>query len=255
MKAPIKKIRLLMDSPRTGSLNMAVDEILGREVVGKGREMIVRFYGWEPSTLSIGYNQSHHDLDLAALEADSLGWVRRMTGGGGVLHWNEITYSFAIPYDRESKPSRNDLFSFCADLLAGCYGSLGIRTRAKNPGRYSPTADCFAAPGAYELVEESTGKKIAGSASTIKRGYFLQHGSLPLDDTHRRIGKYLTVASSSDSSFEGSVSIGEFVSLGRVEILERFRKYLEEVFEVTTFEASEEMLAEALNLAAERYAN
>jgi len=233
---------------------MAIDELLGESVIGKEGEIVLRFYGWKPPTLSIGYNQPVSDLDLAALQQDGLGWVRRMTGGGGVLHWNEVTYCIAIPYELKMGFSRQDLFTLCAEILSGCYRSLGIATAPKTPGGYTPIADCFAAPGAFELVDITTGKKIAGSASAIKRGYFLQHGSLPIDDTHRRIGKYLTVDSPVEADFSGSVSIDRFVSLSREDILNRFRGYLEEEFEVVPMELSEEMLAEARRFTEERYA-
>ncbi len=248
------KINLLMDKTHPGAKNMAIDEVLGESVIGKAGEIVLRFYGWEPPTLSIGYNQPVSDLDLDLLQQDGLGWVRRMTGGGGVLHWNEVTYCIAIPYDLKSGLSRQDLFTRCAGLLSGCYRSLGIDTVPKTPGGYTPIADCFAAPGAFELVEKTTGKKIAGSASTIKRGYFLQHGSLPLDDTHRRIGKYLTVASPPGSDFEGSVSIDHFISSSRDEILSRFCGYLGEAFKVSKIELSKEMQSKTRQLSEERYA-
>ncbi len=242
-----------MDAARSGALNMAIDEVLGESVIGREGEIVIRFYGWEPPTLSIGYGQAAADLDLAALSGDGLGWVRRMTGGGGVLHWNEITYSIAIPYDRKSAFSREDLFSFCADLLSGCYRSLGIETVSKAPGAYTPMADCFSAPGAFELVETATGKKIAGSASTIKRGYFLQHGSLPLDGTHRRINSYLKAVSLPPAPSSGSVAIGDFVDLSRDRVLKRFRDHLAENFEVVPFLLPGEMMSSARRLSAEKY--
>lgn len=242
-----------MDKTHSGAGNMAIDQVLGESVIGKKGEIVIRFYGWEPPTLSIGYNQPVSDLDLEALKRDGLGWVRRMTGGGGVLHWKEITYSIAIPYDRKIGFSRQDLFTFCAGILSGCYRSLGIETTPKTPGAYSPIADCFAAPGAFELVETTTGKKIAGSASAIKRGYFLQHGSLPIDATHRRIGEYLTVDNPLEADFEGSVSIDQLVSYRSEEILSRFFGYLRDAFEVSPFEWSGEMRLEARQLAKDRY--
>jgi lipoyl(octanoyl) transferase len=248
------KVNLLMDTAHPGAENMAIDQALGESVIGSEGEIVIRFYGWEPPTISIGYNQPVSDLNLEALKRDGLGWVRRMTGGGGVLHWNEITYNIAIPYDRKGGFSRQNLFTFCAGILSGCYRSLGIETTPKTPGTYTPLADCFAAPGAFELVESTTEKKIAGSASAIKRGYFLQHGSLPIDDTHRRIGKYLTVDSPPGADFEGSVSIDQLVSLSREEVLNLFSGYLKDVFEVSSFEVSGEILSKTRQLAEERYA-
>lgn len=246
------KIRILIDVAAPGDLNMAIDEVLGESATGKDGECLIRFYGWEPPTVTIGYHQPLSDLDLAALERDGIGWVRRLTGGGGVLHWNEITYCFALPYTPSGAISRNELFTFCSDLLSLLYRSLGIETAARTPGPYTPFADCFAAPGAYELVEVTTGKKIAGSASTLKRGYFLQHGSLPLDDTRRRIDRYLTV---SVPETRGSVAIGDFVTLTRDEVLQRFLSCLGKNFPVSPFRLSPELTRSARRLAEAKYAS
>ncbi|MEW9033556.1 MAG: octanoyltransferase, partial [Planifilum fimeticola] len=60
---------------------MAIDEailIAGGE--GKAPPTI-RFYGWEPPTLSIGYFQrAAREVDLERLKRRGLGFVRRPTG-------------------------------------------------------------------------------------------------------------------------------------------------------------------------------
>ena len=249
----MEKLNLILDRDYPGAMNMAIDQVLGETAAGRCGEVFLRFYGWEPPTLTIGYHQPLADLNLEALARDGIGWVRRMTGGGGVLHWNEITYAVAAPFSPAGGPSRGDLFRFCADLLSLLYRSLGIETAARAPGPYTPFADCFAAPGAYELVEVTTGKKIAGSASALRRGYFLQHGSLPLDGTRLRIAGYLAPAPSPPVPAEGSVAIGGFVTLSREEVLDRFQAVLEENYPVSRFDLSLEMLRSARRLAEEVY--
>ncbi|MDP8236839.1 MAG: biotin/lipoate A/B protein ligase family protein [Candidatus Erginobacter occultus] len=248
------KLNLLLDRDHPGAMNMAIDQVLGEAAAARPGEIFLRFYGWEPPTVTLGYNQPLADLNLEALDRDGIGWVRRMTGGGGVLHWNEITYAIAAPFSPAGGTSRGDLFRFCADLLSLLYRSLGIETAARAPGPYTPFADCFAAPGAYELVEVTTGKKIAGSASALKRGYFLQHGSLPLDDTRLRIDRYLAVSSPAPQP-GGSIAIGDFVTLGREEVLERFRAGLEDNFPVVPFRLSGEIFGAASRLAEEKYSS
>lgn len=247
------KAKLILDSSRSGPLNMALDEILGRNIVGREDEFFVRFYSWKPPTLTIGYNQPISDIDTVALERDGLAWVRRMTGGGGVLHWNEVTYSIAIPYRPMGPLSREEIFRFCSRILSGFYRSLGIETEARAPGYTAPIADCFAVPGAYEMVEKSTGKKIAGSASTIKKGYFLQHGSIPIDDSHRRIAEYLTVTEPAVMSFEGSTYVGEFVEITAATARDTFRDYLASRFDLEIFIPPPSFLREAESLAEAKY--
>ena len=79
------------------SYNMALDEAL-LEWHSKGEiGPVLRFYEWEPATLSIGYFQSvEKEIDLEQLRNTDLGFVRRPTGGRGVLHEHELTYSVIV---------------------------------------------------------------------------------------------------------------------------------------------------------------
>lgn len=233
---------------------MALDEVLARRIAGEGGEMILRFYSWVSPTVSIGYSQSARELDPEALQRDSISFVRRMTGGGAVLHWGEITYFMALPFSVRDKSPRGEVFSFFASLLSGCFASLGIETEALQPRKSFLLADCFASPGSYELVEKTTGRKIAGSASTIKKGFFFQHGSLPLDHTHQRLKTYLKEEDTSPG-FTGSAAIGDFVSFSREEILKRFLNYLRNRFDARNLSLSPEILQEAEELVRARYGN
>ncbi len=247
-------MQLFLDQSRSGEINMALDEVLARRIAGEGGEMILRFYSWASPTVSIGYSQSVEGLDQEALRRDSLPFVRRMTGGGAVLHWGEITYFMALPFSVREKIPREEVFTFFAAILSGCFSSLGIETAALQPRKSFLLADCFASPGSYELVEKTTGRKIAGSASTIRRGFFLQHGSLPLDHSHRRLKAYLKEKNFSPD-ITGSAAIGDFVPFSREEILNRFLKYLRSSFQARFFSLSPEILQEAEKLARARYGN
>ena len=67
------------------SFNMALDEAL-LDWQSKGEiPPVIRFYGWDPATLSIGYFQkAEKEIDLEAVKNLGLGFVRRPTGGRGV---------------------------------------------------------------------------------------------------------------------------------------------------------------------------
>jgi lipoate-protein ligase A len=96
-------------------------------------------------------------------------------------------------------------------VLADGLQRLGIRAgfalqrsgSARNP-------DCFATTGEYELATMD-GRKIIGSAQATTRRACLQHGSIPLDGSFRRIDAYLTPTGS--GSGRAPTSIGEV--LGR----------------------------------------
>src|SRR4051812_49790187 len=73
---------------------MAADEAM-LEAAAAGAASL-RFYAWEPATLSLGYFQPeavrHTDARLAALP-----FVRRPSGGATLVHDHELTYALALP--------------------------------------------------------------------------------------------------------------------------------------------------------------
>jgi lipoate-protein ligase A len=191
--------RLLNTGFRDGAWNMAVDEVLWRGVQEGKSPPTLRFYAWEPATLSLGYAQPvERDIDLGALERLGIPMVRRATGGRAVLHDKELTYSVVFPDDlreRESAEARagdpsNDHstqpilrdYAFVSQGLVLGLRNLGVRAELA-PAVYRPdpkdrSGACFSSASAYEVMVN--GKKIVGSAQRRGGGAVLQHGSVPL---------------------------------------------------------------------------
>jgi lipoate-protein ligase A len=158
--------RLLQTGFSTAFSNMAIDRaILVANSQGKVPPT-VRFYGWNPPAISIGYFQSvAEEIDVKACKKLGVDYVRRITGGGAVFHDKEVTYSIVIPEAHPAIP-KNILKSYgriCNALLHGLK-QLGIQ------GTYAPINDI--------LVD---GKKISGNAQTRKVNTVLQHGTILLD--------------------------------------------------------------------------
>jgi lipoyltransferase/lipoate-protein ligase len=158
--------RLLQTGFDTAFSNMAIDRaILVANSKGKVPPT-VRFYGWIPPAISLGYFQSvAEEIDVNACKKLGVDYVRRITGGGAVFHDKELTYSIVIPEAHPAIP-KNILQSYgriCNALLKGLQ-QLGIQ------GTYAPINDI--------LVDE---KKISGSAQTRKANTVLQHGTILLD--------------------------------------------------------------------------
>src|SRR5215468_7800708 len=76
--------------PHSAAMNMAIDEALVEAAVVP----TIRFYRWRSPALSFGYFGKFSDLAIYAAERDL---VRRWTGGGIVLHGDDLTYSIVIP--------------------------------------------------------------------------------------------------------------------------------------------------------------
>jgi len=158
--------RLLQTGHLSAAENMAIDRaILVAHSKGKVPPT-VRFYGWNPAAISIGYfQQLTEEVDLTACEKEHVEYVRRITGGGAVFHEDEVTYSFVI---KENHPhiSKNILESYktiCQAIMNGL-DRFGVKTA------YAPINDI--------LVNN---KKISGNAQTRKQKTVLQHGTILTD--------------------------------------------------------------------------
>ncbi|MBU9712225.1 lipoate--protein ligase family protein [Evansella tamaricis] len=178
-----------LDSGLKGpAYNMALDEKLMDWHREKKIPPVVRFYGWDPATLSVGYFQKvEKEIDLSAVEKHGLGFVRRPTGGRGVLHDDELTYSVIVEEGHPKMPGTvTEAYRVISEGLLEGFRLLGLqaefsipRTEEEKDRLKRPrSAVCFDAPSWYELVVE--GRKIAGSAQTRQKGIILQHGSIIL---------------------------------------------------------------------------
>jgi lipoate-protein ligase A len=99
MNFKFSKIRVLETGYNPGAWNMALDEVLllkcNSSITANYDIPILRLYGWQPPAVSIGYFQSmDEEVNLEKCKQMGIDVVRRMTGGGAVLHESELTYSF-----------------------------------------------------------------------------------------------------------------------------------------------------------------
>lgn len=142
-------------------LNMAMDEAVS-ESVGSGESLpTIRFWGWVPRAVSIGYFQSlEKEIDVAKCKEFGVDVVRRRTGGGAVFHDSEITYSIIGKLDLFPKDIISSYKEICGCVVDGL-GYLGI------DAEFKPINDIIV-----------KGKKISGNAQTRRSGVLLQHGTL-----------------------------------------------------------------------------
>ena len=169
--------------------NMAMDEALLNFVQRGEIDPVIRFYTWNPATLSIGYFQRlQKEIDIDKVKEKGYGLVRRQTGGRGVLHDKELTYSVIVPESHPNMPSTvTEAYKIISQGLLEGFKNLGFETyfaipRSKEERdklKQPRSSVCFDAPSWYELVVE--GRKIAGSAQTRQKGVILQHGSILQD--------------------------------------------------------------------------
>jgi len=208
--------RLLLSGPASGALNMALDEAILRAVAAGQAPPTLRFYAWDPPCLSLGRGQPQSDVDAEALHRAGYGLVRRPTGGRGILHIDELTYSVIAP---ESEPRVADgIIESYRRLSAGLTRGLEILgihdivadQRVENRNTHGPV--CFEVPADYEIT--AGGRKLVGSAQMRSQGVVLQHGALPLCGDISRICLYLASHPDRDRVRRRATTLAEV--LGRV---------------------------------------
>ena len=144
-------------------MNMAIDEAIMEAVRNEDSAPTIRFYGWEPSAVSIGYFQGiRNEVNLESTKNAGVDVVRRMTGGGAVYHdyFGEVTYSIIGKVETFPVNIINSYNIICADIVYAL-DLLGIKAN------FAPVNDI--------LVNE---QKISGNAQTRRNGFLLQHGTI-----------------------------------------------------------------------------
>jgi lipoate-protein ligase A len=171
--------RLLPWEVASGAANLAADDVLVRSAAESGIASL-RFYGWSPATLSLGYFQPaavrFADARLAALP-----FVRRPSGGATLVHHHEVTYALALPPDAEWH-ARGPWMPRMHHIIAQALGDLGLVGRvepvtAEGQARHGDVL-CFQQFTPGDLL--SAGRKVIGSAQRKYRRALMQHGSILL---------------------------------------------------------------------------
>lgn len=185
----IEEGRLIIDSPADGSWNMAVDQAL-LETADTTGLVTLRFYQWSQPTLSLGYFQSHRDRSLHPESLDCQ-MVRRKTGGGAILHDNELTYSLCVPSANRWSQKNSDLYEMVHEEIIAILDQDQIvanlyRDQHKHEGSLgktipAPVVDqksfmCFERRSGGDICLQ--GFKIVGSAQRRLKNSLLQHGSI-----------------------------------------------------------------------------
>lgn len=188
--------RVIFDEPGSGSWNMAVDEAI---LDGLSRQpassptAVLRFYQWEPATLSLGYFQ-HAAERKGHAASQACPMVRRPSGGGAILHDRELTYSLTVSAGFPGSRPSTLLYRAVHRSLIRTLGDLGIAARLWTPPagqeRSSPKKSqaelaepflCFLRRTEGDVVVGDW--KIAGSAQRRRLGAVLQHGSVLLEQS------------------------------------------------------------------------
>jgi len=176
------------DMPQSAAMNMAIDEAL----LEMANIPSIRFYRWHSPSLSFGYFGRFADVVDYAAQRDL---VRRWTGGGIVLHGDDLTYSVIIP-------ARDSFFAHSSmSIYAGVHSAIrnalvASGERAEMAPNESPrvSESCFASPVRADVLVN--GRKVAGAAQRRTRAGLLHQGSIQqvdlVEDFARHFAKELS---------------------------------------------------------------
>lgn len=193
--------RLLMTGHRSGAENMRIDEVLALDLARGVGQPTIRFYGWQPWAISLGWHQPETDVLSDEAGRDGIDVVRRPTGGRAVFHARELTYSVVMPASGRSVREVHEEISRA--LLAGLRNAgIEAELEAATPDRSAlyreeASVTCFVSSSRSEIKVGS--RKLVGSAQRRYAGpngteVILQHGSVLLRDDHTGIVKYLRLS-------------------------------------------------------------
>lgn len=168
---------------------MAADEALARAAEQSGR-VLVRVYGWEPNTVSLGGFQPFAKTERLP---ELAGWpiVRRPSGGGAIVHGTDLTYCLALPAMHAWGKRPEDLYAAVHTALVEELGQRGVAASLVDAEFAATVPDdeffCFNRRAFGDVVIPAAvagavagGCKVLGSAQRRLAGVVLQHGSLLL---------------------------------------------------------------------------
>ena len=171
------RCRLIIDTlPYSGAWNMAVDEALLESAVQRD-DCTVRVYRWNTATVSLGYFQPAAQMALYPQLAD-LPAVRRLSGGGAIVHHHEITYSCLVPAMHPLAADPTALYGRVHESIIAILAGHGITAVLRGDEANGPEEPllCFGRGDRHDIMVD--GHKVVGSAQRRRRGAILQHGSL-----------------------------------------------------------------------------
>ena len=170
-------LRVIVESePHSGQWNMAVDETL-LETAISNEIATLRLYQWDMPTVSLGYFQKFAELEIDPV-LSKLPVVRRLSGGGAILHDDELTYCVTMPATQKLFYQPQELYDIVHQAIAIGLRHLGfpVTFRGSTQKRPDEPMLCFQRQDAHDIT--LFGKKILGSAQRRRRGAIMEHGSL-----------------------------------------------------------------------------
>lgn len=160
---------------------MAVDQTILESTMATGQTTL-RFYRWNTPTLSLGYFQKAADRSLHPASEDCP-MIRRASGGGAIVHDDELTYSICVATEGRIAKANTGLYDIVHDAIRKSLAEQGIEVElfeADGDSRAKASASdpflCFQRRAVGDIICD--GAKVGGSAQRRLKNALIQHGSI-----------------------------------------------------------------------------
>ena len=239
----------LLDAGHHGPrMQMALDEVLARQVAEGRRTPTLRFWDWAAGSVIIGSFQSlRNEVDLEAAERHGLEVVRRITGGGAMFvePGNAITYSLYVPDTLVAGMSFADSYEFLDQWVLRALRTVGVEAQ------YKPLNDIASPLG-----------KIGGAAQKrLASGGVLHHVTMSYDIDAQKMLDVLRIGREklSDKGIKSAVKrvdpLRSQTGMARDDVIAALVAEFETSYGLRRVPLDEETRAEAQDLADTKYAD
>lgn len=168
--------RLLVHGSVGGALNMALDRAIQLCREQGSAPPTLRLYRWARPTVSLGRFQSLQTIDAQYCAFHGIDVVRRSTGGRGVLHDDEVTYSVVAGLEDGVPRGVAASYRHLCSALVQAYRTLGVDAELTRRDRaHAGTGACYLHTTQADLSVADA--KLSGSAQVWHGSTVLQHGS------------------------------------------------------------------------------
>lgn len=167
--------RLLKLNKSNGAMQMAIDEAI---VIANSKKKVpntLRFYVFEPITITLGYNQRIDQFNLNKIKKNNWDYVRRISGGTAVLHKNDLTYSLIVS-ENDLPLKIIDAYKYLSQGLINGLKELKIPAKFKSEQTKKRLEACYLNSNPFDITVH--GKKISGNAQSRINNTVLQHGTI-----------------------------------------------------------------------------
>jgi lipoate---protein ligase len=240
------QFELLETGPQHPHLQMALDEVVARQVGAGERAPTLRVWEWASNSVIIGSFQSlSNEVDLEAAERHQATVVRRISGGGAMFvePGNTITYSLYVPVTLLEGLSFAESYAFLDAWVIRALRELGV------DASYVPLNDIASPAG-----------KIGGAAQKrLASGAVLHHVTMSYDiDAEKmldiiRIGREKLSDKGTKSAVKRVDPLRRQTGLSREKVVDAMLQHFTDSYGLTPVQLDDATRAEAEELAESKY--